>query len=94
MFEKYKSKNKFKFEETYLKQFLDILKNSVFKQIIVVKLKNGGENGIRTHERVAPLHAFQACALNRSAISPKLFFFDNNYLVYISIIKFNGFNII
>ncbi len=26
--EKYKSKNKFKFEETYLKQFLDILKKS------------------------------------------------------------------
>ena len=27
-FEKYNSKNKFKFEETYLKQFLDILKKS------------------------------------------------------------------
>ena len=27
-FEKYKLKNNFKFEETYLKQFLDILKKS------------------------------------------------------------------
>ena len=27
-FEKYNSKNKFKFEKTYLKQFLDILKKS------------------------------------------------------------------
>ena len=27
-FEKYNSKNKFKFEETYLNQFLDILKKS------------------------------------------------------------------
>ena len=27
-FEKYKSKNKFKFEETYLKQFLNILKKT------------------------------------------------------------------
>ncbi len=33
-------------------------------------LKNGGESGIRTHERVSPKHAFQACALNHSAISP------------------------
>ena len=32
--------------------------------------KFGGENGIRTHERENPLHAFQACALNRSATSP------------------------
>ena len=34
------------------------------------RFEYGGENGIRTHERIAPLHAFQACALNRSAISP------------------------
>ena len=31
----------------------------------------GGESGIRTHDRVAPIHALQACALNHSAISPK-----------------------
>ena len=34
---------------------------------------NGGENGIRTHERIAPLHAFQACAFNHSATSPIIF---------------------
>ena len=33
-------------------------------------LSNGGENGIRTHERIAPLHAFQACAFSHSATSP------------------------
>ena len=32
--------------------------------------KYGGEQGIRTLEWVAPLHAFQACALNHSANSP------------------------
>lgn len=32
--------------------------------------RNGGEHGIRTHERLSPLHAFQACALNHSANSP------------------------
>ncbi len=32
---------------------------------------HGGENGIRTHDRVTSIHAFQACALNHSAISPK-----------------------
>src|SRR5215475_13662814 len=30
----------------------------------------GGEGGIRTHETVARLHAFQACAFNHSATSP------------------------
>ena len=30
----------------------------------------GGESGIRTHETLTSLHAFQACAFNHSAISP------------------------
>src|ERR1039457_4188881 len=33
-------------------------------------LISGGERGIRTLDRVSPIHAFQACAFNRSAISP------------------------
>ena len=33
----------------------------------------GGESGIRTHVRVSPKHAFQACAFSHSAISPALF---------------------
>src|SRR5262245_3916425 len=32
--------------------------------------KFGGERGIRTLGRVSPTHAFQACSLNRSDISP------------------------
>jgi hypothetical protein len=32
--------------------------------------KTGGESGIRTHVRVSPKHAFQACAFSHSAISP------------------------
>ena len=32
--------------------------------------KNGGERGIRTPEERQPQHAFQACALSHSAISP------------------------
>ena len=31
---------------------------------------NGGETGIRTQERVAPLPVFKTSAFNRSAISP------------------------
>ena len=31
----------------------------------------GGESGIRTHGRVSPTHAFQACSFNRSDISPR-----------------------
>ena len=32
--------------------------------------RNGGDGGIRTHERVAPLHTFQACAFDHSATAP------------------------
>ena len=31
----------------------------------------GGEGGIRTHGRISPTHAFQACSLNRSDTSPR-----------------------
>jgi hypothetical protein len=34
--------------------------------------KAGGESGIRTHGRVSPTHAFQACSFNHSDISPCL----------------------
>ena len=34
--------------------------------------RSGGESGIRTHVRVSPKHAFQACAFSHSAISPVL----------------------
>ena len=33
-------------------------------------MKPGGESGIRTHGTVSRTHAFQACALSHSAISP------------------------
>ena len=32
----------------------------------------GGESGIRTHETVARLHAFQACSFGHSDTSPDL----------------------
>jgi hypothetical protein len=32
---------------------------------------DGGEGEIRTHGRVSPTHAFQACSLNRSDTSPQ-----------------------
>ena len=40
------------------------------KFIDLLERKNGGEGGIRTLGRGQPSHAFQACALNRSATSP------------------------
>ena len=43
---------------------------------------HGGENGIRTHDRVTSIHAFQACALNRSATSP--FYLSYNLLVILN----------
>ena len=41
------------------------------KAIRQMALVNGGEGGIRTHDRVSPIHAFQACALSHSATSPQ-----------------------
>src|SRR5207248_3082736 len=38
----------------------------------VTQRNHGGESGIRTHVRVSPKHAFQACAFSHSAISPAL----------------------
>jgi tRNA(fMet)-specific endonuclease VapC len=36
------------------------------------RAKGGGESGIRTHGRVSPTHAFQACTFSLSVISPCL----------------------
>ena len=41
----------------------------------------GGEKGIRTPGRVAPTHAFQACSLNRSDISPRMTHIRHAYIV-------------
>ena len=38
--------------------------------LILINKENGGERGIRTPEERKPQHAFQACALSHSAISP------------------------
>ena len=46
---------------------------------ILTMLKNdGGETGIRTQERVAPLPVFKTGAFNRSAISPFARFYKYN----------------
>ena len=54
-----------------------ILKNLNLKQLnnlnylgIFNIINNGGETGIRTQERVAPLPVFKTGAFNHSAISP------------------------
>ena len=45
-------------------------------------LKNdGGETGIRTQERVAPLPVFKTGAFNRSAISPFARFYKYNFKI-------------
>ena len=41
-----------------------------YLKILNTKTNNGGETGIRTQERVAPLPVFKTGAFNRSAISP------------------------
>ena len=44
-----------------------------------LKIFNGGETGIRTQERVAPLPVFKTGAFNRSAISPYARFYKYNF---------------
>ena len=41
-----------------------------FQKFLKILKFNGGEGGIRTHERVAPLLVFKTSAFNRSATSP------------------------
>jgi hypothetical protein len=41
-------------------------------QVTESKHEESGESGIRTHGGVTPTHAFQACSLNHSDISPEL----------------------
>ena len=41
-----------------------------YLKILNIKMNNGGETGIRTQERVAPLPVFKTGAFNRSAILP------------------------
>ncbi len=43
------------------------------KMLIIINFinKNGGQGGIRTRDRVAPIHTFQACAFNHSATCPQ-----------------------
>ena len=48
---------------------------------LLIDFKNlidGGETGIRTQERVAPLPVFKTGAFNRSAISPLARFYKYN----------------
>ena len=47
---------------------------AIYKCLYIKYLRhsNGGESGIRTHGRVSPTHAFQACSFNHSDISPSL----------------------
>ena len=42
-----------------------------FQSCLKILKFNGGEGGIRTHERVAPLLVFKTSAFNRSATSPE-----------------------
>ena len=67
-----------KFDDETISNFynLDIKRKILKKTLFRIFLKNlscdGGEGGIRTHERVAPLLVFKTSAFNRSATSPKM----------------------
>ena len=49
---------------------LRIIRLIICLKILNISILNGGETGIRTQERVAPLPVFKTGAFNRSAISP------------------------
>ncbi len=63
-------------------KFLEIDDNNLYnfynglKTNIEFEDNNGGETGIRTQERVAPLPVFKTGAFNRSAISPCRSFYN------------------
>jgi hypothetical protein len=41
------------------------------RKTLVISIGTGGGSGIRTHDTVSRIHAFQACALSHSAIPPE-----------------------
>tara|TARA_B100001996_G_scaffold185519_1_gene141896 strand:- start:2879 stop:3043 length:165 start_codon:yes stop_codon:yes gene_type:complete len=45
--------------------------------LLILRKSNGGETGIRTQERVAPLPVFKTGAFNRSAISPLVIVYND-----------------
>ena len=49
---------------------LKIIISIYYLKILIIDENDGGETGIRTQERVAPLPVFKTGAFNRSAISP------------------------
>ena len=57
-------------------------------------IKNGGETGIRTQERVAPLPVFKTGAFNRSAISPWARFYKYNFEIQLKMSFFQNKNLV
>ena len=55
-----------------------IIKLVSYLEILNINKINGGETGIRTQERVAPLPVFKTGAFNRSAISPLVSVYNHN----------------
>ena len=62
------------FVRKYINEFTEEQLNDLDKFLDFedeIIMSNGGEGGIRTHERVAPLLVFKTSAFNRSATSPR-----------------------
>src|SRR5215467_15338151 len=49
-----------------------MVKQESHKNYQAISISFGGGSGIRTHDTVSRIHAFQACALSHSAIPPGL----------------------
>ncbi len=54
------------------------IKFQTYLKGLFCKINDGGETGIRTQERVAPLPVFKTGAFNRSAISPLVCVYNHN----------------
>ena len=61
-----------------MKDCIKKTKSRSYLKILFMKINNGGETGIRTQERVAPLPVFKTGAFNRSAISPLMSVYNHN----------------
>ena len=58
---------------------MKIIRLIIYLKILSIETFDGGETGIRTQERVAPLPVFKTGAFNRSAISPYERFYKYNF---------------
>lgn len=66
-----------------LNNFFEIKRHLPHLNFFKENLLRGGRDGIRTHDNIAAIHAFQACRFNRSRTLPIIYILSSRDLYLI-----------